>query len=289
MFYEIAQTGSLSKAAERLFITQPSVSYAVKQLEEQLNTMLFLRKSKGVELTPEGRALLEYVQPAMLLLGEGERMITQVKSLEAGEIRIGGSEIFIKQYLLSTVEAFHRKHPGIKFSFIHGKTQEIVRALEDGRIDLGMVHLPLANAGTTISILEDWLAEPIFICGSQTKYAALCECPSPSSKHFKEPLIVLSSGSSTRRFIEQEAMRCGVQLMPEMVVGSVDLIKELVRMGIGIAVIHRDLVEHELNKGVLLEMPLVQPLPQRSIGIATSSKRSLSAAAAAFMQMRSSG
>ncbi|CAG7649563.1 HTH-type transcriptional activator CmpR [Paenibacillus solanacearum] len=278
VFHAIARTGNISKAAELLYITQPSVSYAIKQLEEQLGTALFVRKPKGVELTPEGRALLDYVQPALTLLTEGERLMARYHSLDTGEIRIGGSEMLIKHYLLPAIESFHDDYPGVRFRFVHGKTLEIAGRLEEGSIDIGLVHLPLP-AGA-LQIHHEWQAEPIFIGSGRDKLRFAQ--PHEPAELFKLPMILLSPGSSTRKFVDKEAQACGGEIVPEMEVGSIELIKEMVRVGFGIAILHKNLAEAELAAGNLLEIPLTRPLTMRSIALVSPAKRELSAAASVF-------
>src|SRR5690348_8386581 len=91
IFLQTAKAGNFTKAAEELFITQPSVSYAIKQLEDALGLKLFHRLSKGVVLTAEGEALFEYVQQSFLILNRGESKIQALKQLDDGELRIGAS------------------------------------------------------------------------------------------------------------------------------------------------------------------------------------------------------
>nr|WP_218100477.1 LysR family transcriptional regulator [Paenibacillus allorhizosphaerae] len=279
MFHETARAGNISKAAEQLFITQPSVSYAIKQLEEQLGTALFVRKPKGVELTPEGRALLDYVQPALTLLLEGERLMARYHSLDTGEIRIGGSEVLIKHYLLPAIESFHGHYPGIRFRFVHGKTQDIAGRLEEGSIDIGLIHLPLP--APSLQIHNEWQAEPIFIGSGRDgrRYSQ----PQDPAELFKLPMILLSPGSSTRRFVEEEARAYRIDIVPEMEVGSIELIKEMVRVGFGIAILHKNLAEAELAAGSILEIPLTRPLARRTIALVSPAKRELSAAASVFI------
>lgn len=95
-FLYTARYKNLTKAANELHITQPSVSYAIKQMEDSLGLKLFHRLSKGVELTEEGRALLEYVEPSLVMLDSAQKHLHNLKQLNEGEVRIGASDSLIK-------------------------------------------------------------------------------------------------------------------------------------------------------------------------------------------------
>ncbi|NIK23195.1 DNA-binding transcriptional LysR family regulator [Paenibacillus lupini] len=113
VFYWIAKTGSLSRAAEQLHITQPAVSHTIKQLESTLGGQLFFRTPRGVTLTTEGSVLLQYIEQAFHSVEIGEKAIAEMNNLNSGEITIGASDTLCKHYLLPYLEQFHKEHPGI--------------------------------------------------------------------------------------------------------------------------------------------------------------------------------
>ena len=111
IFYNVAKQGSVTKAAKELCLSQPAVSQAVKALEDSLGTVLFVRKSKGVELTTEGSMLYEYVKRGYEQIKLGEEKIKQMLNLDVGEIRIGASDMTLQFYLLPYLEKFHSSSP----------------------------------------------------------------------------------------------------------------------------------------------------------------------------------
>ena len=111
VFYHVVKEGQISKAAKKMFISQPAVSQSIKLLEENLGGKLFLRTPKGVVLTTEGRALYEYVEKAYGYFMSGEKRFKELKDLEGGEIRIGASDTLCSHYLLSYLEELHEKYP----------------------------------------------------------------------------------------------------------------------------------------------------------------------------------
>ena len=136
VFLEVAQQGNISAAAQRLFISQSAVSQSVKQLEEQLQVRLFSRSTKGVNLTSEGKLLLEYVSHALGLLHSGEEKIAQSRQLLTGELIIGASDTVTKTYLLSRLEAFHKDYPDIRIRILNGTTSMVLDYLHAGQVDI---------------------------------------------------------------------------------------------------------------------------------------------------------
>src|SRR5689334_17955333 len=114
VFYWTAKLGSLTRAAEKLHITQPAVSHTLKQLEGALGGQLFFRSTKGVALTAEGDVLYQYVKQAIDLFESGEKKLAAMKDLSYGEIKIGASDTLCKHFLLPHLEHFHRQYPDIK-------------------------------------------------------------------------------------------------------------------------------------------------------------------------------
>src|SRR5690606_4189663 len=127
---------NLTKAAQNLHMTQPSVSYAIKQLEEALGMALFVRLPKGVQLTHEGRALFEHVSAAFNQLESGERQIKLMKQFEDGVVRIGANGAAIKHILLPRLDEFHSKYPQIRIRLLQERTSNIVNHLKEGTLDI---------------------------------------------------------------------------------------------------------------------------------------------------------
>src|SRR5258708_2004493 len=131
VFYHTARSGSFSKAAELLYITQPAISYAIKQLESTLGGKLFFRSSKGVTLTAEGEVLYQFIEQAFGFLTKAEQQIAEMHQLLRGEIRIGAGDTLCKHYLLPYLEAFNSSHPDIKIQVTNRTSRETVQLLKD--------------------------------------------------------------------------------------------------------------------------------------------------------------
>ncbi|MBD2868038.1 LysR family transcriptional regulator [Paenibacillus arenilitoris] len=279
VFYWTAKTGSLSRAAEHLFITQPAVTHTVKQLEAKLGGQLFFRTAKGVKLTAEGEVLYRYIEQAYGLIESGERMLAEMHQLQSGEIGIGASDTLCSHYLMPYLERFRADFPGVRVRVTNRTTPETIALLKEGKLDLGIVHLPAAGPG--IEFRESAPLEDCLVAGGG--YARLADRPLPLSELGDYPLLLLEQGVSTRRFLDDYAASHGVKLSPELELGSVDLLARFARGGFGLAFVVRAAVEDALASGELVEIPLLPPPPPRSIGIATLRGVPLPAAAKRFI------
>lgn len=112
----VAECGSITVAAEKLFISQPAVSQTIKQLEETLDCILFLRTPKGVRLTAEGKTLYKYISEGISAISEGEHRLTAMLRIDTGEIKIGASDMTLEFCLLPYLELFHQKYPNVKIA-----------------------------------------------------------------------------------------------------------------------------------------------------------------------------
>jgi len=280
IFLHTARSRNLTKAAQQLHITQPSVSYAIKQMEEALGLKLFNRQSKGVELTEEGRTLLQYVEQSFAMLESGHKHLHNLKQLNEGEIRIGASDSLIKHLLLPQLNAFHQAYPSIRIRLSHGKTPDITQRLIEGEIDCAVLHMPIQEPKLNIQPLA--MLEDCFVVGET--YRELADRLLTAMEVASLPLILLSPGSHTRIFIEQWFADRGLIVNPDIELGSVDLLAEFASLGYGAAFISRSFVREELERGKLLELKLIDPLPARSIGFAVRKDMKLSIAADCFVQ-----
>ncbi|WP_028612010.1 LysR family transcriptional regulator [Paenibacillus harenae] len=282
IFLHTAHNGNFTKAAQQLHITQPSVSYAIKQMEEMLGLKLFHRLSKGVELTEEGRALLAYVEQSFSMLDAAQKHVRDLKQLAEGEVRIGASDSLIKHLLLPQLNRFHKEYPGIRIRLTHGKTPDIAQRLREGRIDCAIVHLPIHDPELDVQPLA--ILEDCFVVGES--YREKLEGRTLSANELASlPLLLLSPGSSTRVFVEQWFAARGIPVKPDMELGSIDLLSEFAKLGFGAAFITRSFVEEELATGELIELQLDETLPPRSIGFAVRNGKPLSLAAERFARM----
>ncbi|MFC5471138.1 LysR family transcriptional regulator [Cohnella suwonensis] len=281
VFYWSAKTGSLTQAAKALYLTQPSVSHAIKQLEDSFGIPLFYRNSKGVELTQEGAVLYSYIEQSHILITLAEEKMAALKNLDSGELRIGGSDSLFKHYVLPYLEDFHRKFPGIKLHLNHGTTPEVITFLKEGKIDLGVVRMPIVDS--QLEVRESFQLQDCFVAGA--RYAELKDTVLSLEMLLRYPVILFSRNSRARMAITEIFQSYGHTIKPEIEVGSVDLLIEFARRGLGISYVTREFVSKELEQGSLFEIKLDVPLPPSHVGIMTMRNMPLTSAARRFIEI----
>ena len=136
VFYYVCLEGSLTAAAQKLCISQPAVSQAVRQLEKEAGARLFFRTSKGVQLTREGELLFRYVKVGVEQLLEGGRMLKRMLDMDMGEVRIGASDTICRYFLVPYLNLFHKEYPNVHIKVTNQTSTKCVDLLESGQVDL---------------------------------------------------------------------------------------------------------------------------------------------------------
>ena len=142
IFYVTAREGNISRAARELFISQPAISKAIRKLEENLETVLFIRTSRGVTLTREGELLYRHVAQAFDTLQSGEALLERNRKLGVSQLRIGASTTLCRYILLPHLKNFVRLHPHVKVSITCQSTFQTLALLDENKIDIGLVGKP---------------------------------------------------------------------------------------------------------------------------------------------------
>lgn len=281
VFLAIAKTGSFSRAAEALFITQPAVSHSMKQLEEKLGGPLFFRTSRGVKLTVEGEVLLRYVDQAFSLLTEAERKLTEMHRMLGGVVHIGANDTLCKHILLPYLELFHKQYPEVKLHITNRTSRETIQLLKEGKIDFGVINLPAEDPQLSI---RPWKPlHDIFIGG--TNFGQLRDRSLSAAELATYPIIMLERDSSMRSYIDRYFHSQQVRLVPEFELGSMDLLIQFAKTGLGISCVTEQFVMDELSSGELFAVKLEPDIPPRHIGIVTLKDVPLSLAAKTMLDL----
>ena len=278
VFLEVAKQGNISAAAQNLFISQSAVSQSVKQLEEQLQVRLFSRSTRGVSLTSEGKLLLEYVSHALGLLQSGEEKIAASRELMTGELIIGASDTVTKTYLLSRLEAFHKDYPDIRIRILNGTTSMVLDYLHAGQVDIAFASE--APDETVYSVRHCVDTHTIFVAApdylefdkvyTMEEIAAL-------------PLILLERKASSRVYVERYFQEHGVQIHPEIELGSHNLLISLARIGLGVACVTEEFSLSGLSRGVIVPLKTDFEIPPRAVTMCTLQGVTPTSAANRFM------
>ena len=280
VFKEVADTGNISAAAKNLYISQSAVSQSIKQLETALQARLFARSPRGVTLTSEGQMLYQYVRSALGLLATGEDKLTQAQQLLLGSLVIGASDTVTSWFLAPYLERFHREHPGIHLRIVSGRGAKVLSMLKSGAVDIAFASAPTDSA---VDCWKCFTPHSVFVAGS--KYPCDFDHVYSRQEIAAFPLIMLERKASSRVFLEQEFLRYGVTLNPEIELSSRQLLVSLASIGLGVAAATEEFVRDALDAGTIRVLKTDFDIPARSVDMCTLRDVHPTAAATAFMEM----
>lgn len=280
IFQAVAEKQSFTAAAKSLYITQPAVSQAMKRLEEELAVTLFSRTPKGILLTAEGKTLASYISSAMSLIEAGEEKLARMRTLEAGELKIGAGDTITKHFLLSRIKLFHKLYPKIIIKVTNRPSPDIIALVQSGQVDFGFVNCPIEAEG--VELLDCMEIEDIFVAGSN--FAELNGKRLSLEKLAQYPLLMLEPKSNSRDYVDTFFLSKGITLSPEIELGAYDLLLDFAKIGFGLACVIREFSQEAMD-GSLFQIELTEPLPKRSIGICYLPSILLSTPAQAFISL----
>ncbi|MFZ5966879.1 MAG: LysR family transcriptional regulator [Bacillota bacterium] len=283
IFYYVAKELSFSQAADQLYISQSAVSQSIKALEDKLNCKLFYRHTKQVRLTQEGEMLFQHIEQAFHFIKRGERTIEEIHSLEVGEVRIGASDTICKYYLLPYFERFHRLYPHIKMHVTNRTSPVCIELLKKGSIDVAVVNLPQGFHDKMIEIQDKRTVQDVFIAGD--RFHSLKDKTITLQELSNYPLLLLEKNSTTRPFFDGYTKENNVHIAPEIELGSIDLLVELTKIGLGISFVVQEVAEESLKRNEIFLVQVHEKIPSRDLGIITNSSIPIPIAARKFIEL----
>lgn len=254
----VIRLNSFSKAAQELYISQPTISQHIQQLEDELKTRLIIRTTKSIEVTPMGHEVNEYAQRILALRDR----ITETCSVENSSVlHIGASSIPSGYILPEVLPEYIRSHPGIRLMIDQGDSRSIIEKLFKGTIDIGIVGIdPDDSHITSIPFCND----PIVLATpAREPFLAMQQLPeTPLADLLKEPLILREEGSASRKAaenaLESAGYRCE-ELHISSRINDLEAIRNLVAGGLGISILSERAVKKDRESGRILTFPFPSP------------------------------
>lgn len=270
IFYIVAKEGSISKAANVLFISQPAITFQIKKLEEQLGVSLFTRTKHGMTLTDEGKVLFEYVRNGIENISNGENALSNLKNLDSGTIRIGVSTTICRYILMPYLEKFHEKYPNIDIQINNNISNNLIKEIRNGNLDILMLFSPSTeNKDLIITKVKE--VQDIFV--GNKKYYDLMDKSNNLNNLKSYPLIFPNSSSNSRTYLNKYLKDNNIDLKPKLEVVSYNLIVDLIKSGFGIGYVTKEFIKDELDNKSLYEIKITPSIPKRTIVIATMNKK----------------
>jgi DNA-binding transcriptional LysR family regulator len=282
MFIAVVEKRSVRKAAEEVCRTQPAVSMALRKLEEEIDARLFERSQRfDYTLTPVGDVVYQYAKRVMDLRKEACVEINNLRSLRSGRLRIGANES-INFYLLPRwTQVFHEKYPKIKLEVTCHNADRLVRHLSSRSIDLALLaHTPGKGDFEKRLISRDPL---VLIVSPQHRLS--CAKTVSFKDLAPEPFIVEGNYSSSYDKIVGAFRRKGVDINIHIESATIETIKRMVGMNIGVGIVPLMCLREELDQGKLVRVGVDGFREERSLWAVRRSSESHSQASEAFMEV----
>ncbi|MDY2627475.1 MAG: LysR family transcriptional regulator [Lachnospiraceae bacterium] len=285
IFYYVGKTGSITAAANALFLTQPTISHAIRNLEKELGCTLFLRTKKGVIMTPEAKNLYFHISIACEQILKGEEELQAALQLSEGSVTIGATETILHFHLIPWLKQYRALHPGIKLKIANSNTPATLQSLKQGVLDFAILVMDMnSNYGEdfTITRLEDF--SDLFVVG--TDYAFLAEKPVSLEELTGYPLICLEKDTCTRNFLDDFLSEKQITWAPDIELATSDLIMPMVTQNFGIGFTPEYFAREALEQHTAAALQLKESVSPRSICLVCT-QTPHSAASEAFIRMLS--
>jgi DNA-binding transcriptional LysR family regulator len=279
-FYSVAKTGTFSKAASKLFVTEPAVFIQVRSLEQTLGFKLYDKFGKDINLTETGKLLYRYAERIFALVEDTEQALNEIRDLRSGDLRIGTANALAQYLMPIIIPSFQDHHPKIQVHLYEAGSSELVRGILAHDYETAIVarvvypedieYIPLSRE------------EIILVASPHNRLASKTKC---SLKELDgNPVICKSIDSATRQAIWGKLAKMNVKPSAMIEAGNTEFIKSLVGSDKGISFLARICVAEEVEQGKLAVIALEEGPFFLDIDVIYLKGRTLSPAASTFLQ-----
>lgn len=281
VFYNVAKNRNITRTAEELMISQPAISKSIKNLEEQIGCSLFTRSKSGVSLTEEGKVLYNEIRNAIEIIENAESKITEMINLDCGVLNIGVSNTLTQNYLLPYIKDFNQKYPKVTIKIHTEPTYKLITKARNGLVDFIILNLPY---DIPIDFSKNILKEIHDCFVANNNYIDLKNKIINLGELNNYPLVLLAEGSNGRYFLDNLCSKLNIKLEPKFELASYSLVTEFIKSGIGIGLVTKEFIEHEINNNILFEIKTNPSINKRHIGMIYLKNKKLSHCAEIFIQ-----
>jgi DNA-binding transcriptional LysR family regulator len=248
LFVTVVQTGSFSRAAETLHISQPAISKGVRDFEMQVGCRLLDRTTKGVRATREGNALFQHAQSIFAAERAAEEELTSLRGLDSGYLRIGASTTISTYIIANYLGVFHKAYPNIDLHLVSENTHDIANLLIEHNIEIALVEGPTEDNNLTS---KAWRTDAMeLIVHPDHPFVRAGKSVDPKALE-DEILIIREHGSGSRDIATQALAAHRVHLRRTLEIGSTEAIKQAVASGVGVAIVSSAAIDDQIKLGRL--------------------------------------
>ncbi len=280
-FVQVAAHHSFSRAAEALQLTQPSITARSQALERELGEKMFERGGRSVRLTDAGTILLPYAERILQMLREAKESVEEVRSVQAGRLRLG-SALTISTYVLPRIlRTFHSRYPGVEVMVHTGRSEQVLNMLLSDEVQVGLAHSLVHPDVETVDLYAD---EVILVANPDHPFAANRQAT--IEEVGSQPVILADRGSSYYSLTHGLFRQAGVVPNVAMELDSMEATKRMVEEGLGIALLPRVCLKRELKQGLLTEVAITNaPAISRQIALIYRKSRKRVRTVQAFLEV----
>ena len=280
-FIAVVQEGSFSKAAERVYRTQPAVSIAVRRLEEEVGAPLFERSQKTPVLTEAGELIYDYAKRILALRDQARNVVTELRSLERGRVRIGANESTSLYLLPHLILDYREQHPNVKVEIYRHVSERLPLEVLDRNVDFALLAFePVDRELEAFPILRDEL-----VLIMQPEHPLAKRDSVTVEELGNEPFLAHNVKTASRFHVIEVFAQHHTPLNITLELATVETIKRFVQLKIGLAFVPRMCVQEELERGTLATIPVKELTYHRTIWVTHRRQMTFSHAAAAFLKV----
>ena len=283
IFYTVAKNKNISLAAKELYISQPAISKAISKLENNLETTLFIRSSRGVTLTEEGAILFEQVRNAFTSINNGEEQLRKIARLGVSHLSIGVSITLCKYILLPYLKEFIKENPHVTISITCHPSVETIRDIENGITEIGLVGIP-SDMGTLHYEPICEIQDTFIATDSYLKNLRIRENGTRTSLLANANFMMLNKENISRKYVDNYLTSHQITMNNILEINTMDLLIELAKIDLGIACVIRNFVKDDIINGTFKELTFKRTIPKRRVGFAYREDVSMSDTLKKFME-----
>lgn len=280
LFYQIAQTRSLTRAAALAGVTQSAASQSVRELESRLGARLLDRSTRPVTLTPAGRLFYEFCRDVLRRKDEFDAALDQLKGELAGVVRVAAIYSVGISEMAELRENFSRRHPEARLVVEYLRPEKVYEAVQQRRADLGLVSYPKSSRAV---VARPWRMERMVVALDPRHPLALREVLRPQDLQ-GAGFVTFDEDLPIRRHIDRFLRDQGVEVRIVMHFDNIPAVKEAVAAGAGISILPWPILQDEVRQGRLVALRL-EPAPTRPVGIIHLRRKHFQPAAQAFLDL----
>lgn len=269
---------SFSKAAKEIGVSQSAISQSIKQLEKELNMVLFERTTKSVSFTPEGKELFDTVAKAFSILDNGVTQLQDRLTHEQESVKLAATDTLCRHFLLPYFKKWQEQETGLQIT--NRPSPDCVTMVENREVQLAIVNTYEGlESNPQLEVIELQTMQDIFVGGPFYKGMGTVDV----NRLLQEPLLLLTQGAASRVFFDKLTNKAFKK--PSFELGSLDVLMDLVEINMGISLVPDILVKQKIKEGRVVEIKTDIVVPPRKIALVRSRLLPISQGAAKFIDL----